>query len=289
MDQQTTSSIIRRLLALAIDFSLLAFIGFLSGFLLEDFYVSLAGYGTLAGSAFVIVYFTTLQSNIGKGQTLGKRIVKIQVMSLAKQYLTVRKSLLRSLMVFFPLMNIGMLSSGSFFLIIQAAILYFIFVFGYFVLVNKSRRGLHDILVSSVVLNKGVTDFQIGASNNMGSKKLIPVGVLGVLIISGAVYFTFAETELTQFLHVKESIEKREDVIKVINMRVSQESRNVNITVRIDAGLESLDKESAHFSEINAIVRREFPEAEEVTINLYSGYNIGLESKTQGVTKIIGS
>jgi uncharacterized RDD family membrane protein YckC len=79
MDKSLRPSVLKRVVALIIDFIVLGIVGFLSGLVLEDFYVSLGKYGTLVGTAITMLYFSVLQSNIGKGQTLGKKAIGARV------------------------------------------------------------------------------------------------------------------------------------------------------------------------------------------------------------------
>ncbi len=113
MNKELRPSIFKRLLALIVDFIILGIIGYVSGLVLEDFYVSLGKYGTLIGSTITIIYFSILQSPIGKGQTIGKKAIGVKVINLQGNYLSLKESFLRSFIVFFPIMNVGLFSGGN--------------------------------------------------------------------------------------------------------------------------------------------------------------------------------
>jgi len=302
MDKQLRPSIFKRFLALMVDFIVLAILGYISGFFLEDFYVSLGKYGTLIGSGVTILYFSVLQSKIGKGQSLGKMAIGAKVTDLKGEYLTFEKSFLRSFIVFFPLMNIAIFSSGSGMLIIVMLFMLTIFASIYLVFINKSRRCLHDILVSSVVTNEHVKEFEINDLNDRSTKKLIPIGVVAILMIAGVVYQTFTENTFTQLLAAKEKIEGYPGVITVDEVksgtttysgpnRPSTTTSFVKIKVRID-NEEAISLNSNYFHEFREIIKTEIPESQNVdavTITLYYGYNIGIASKTKSVTKTFAS
>jgi uncharacterized RDD family membrane protein YckC len=69
----------RRLLAFIFDGVLLGLVGVILGLLLFDSLARLGGWGRLIGFCHALVYFGVLNSAIGGGQTIGKRIMKIQV------------------------------------------------------------------------------------------------------------------------------------------------------------------------------------------------------------------
>lgn len=299
MDKKLRPSIFKRLLALIVDFIILGIMGYISGLFLEDFYVSLGKYGTLVGSSITIVYFSILQSSIGKGQTLGKKAIGAKVTNLNGEYLSLDKSFLRSFIVFFPIMNLEIFSNGSNLLILLILLMLTIFASFYFILVNKSRRCLHDILFDSIVTNQEVIDIEIDEQNDRSKKKLIPIGVICILMIGMGIYQTFSENTLSQLLSAKEKIESVDGVITVNEVKSSTTTysntnessstyTSVEITVRINDKNEVNNLESIYFDDIYQIIKDEVPDSENVDgifITLYYGYNIGIASKKQSVTK----
>lgn len=299
MDKKLRPSIFKRLLALIADFIILGIMGYISGLFLEDFYVSLGKYGTLVGSSITIVYFSILQSSIGKGQTLGKKAIGAKVTNLNGEYLSLDKSFLRSFIVFFPIMNLEIFSNGSNLLILLILLMLTIFASFYFILVNKSRRCLHDILFDSIVTNQEVIDIEIDEQNDRSKKKLIPIGVICILMIGMGIYQTFSENTLSQLLSAKEKIESVDGVITVNEVKSSTTTysntnessstyTSVEITVRINDKNEVNNLESIYFDDIYQIIKDEVPDSENVDgifITLYYGYNIGIASKKQSVTK----
>jgi len=76
---RTISGFWGRLLAIVLDGFVLGIVGFVSGLFFFDFYARLGGWGRLIGFGADSMYFGILNSGIGKGQTIGKRIMKIEV------------------------------------------------------------------------------------------------------------------------------------------------------------------------------------------------------------------
>lgn len=299
MNPKLRPTIFERALALIIDFFIIGIIGFVSGLFLEDFYVSLGRYGTLVGSMITIVYFAIWHSSIGKGQSIGKKVIGAKVTDFNCSYLTFNKAFLRALIVFFPVLNIELLSRGNGFMIITILVVLSLLASVYLILVNKSRRCLHDLLVSSVVIKKQIFDLEMEDQNDSSYKKLIPIGVFSVLMIGAGLYFSFSKTMLSQSLAIKEKIEQKKGVVSVnevqsnvtthynLNEPVSISS-SVHVSVRIDDENEVHDMNSKFFKECYDIIRNEMPESGQVNqigITLYYGYNIGIAHKEYAVTK----
>jgi len=301
MDKNLRPSIFKRLLALIIDFVLLGIIGYISSLFLEDFYVSLGKYGTLIGSTITVTYFSILQSSVGKGQTIGKKIIGAKVTDLKGEYLTIGKSFLRSSIVFFPIMNVEIFSGGNGMIVILMLVLLSIFASFYLILINKSRRCLHDILVHSVVTNEDVQEFELSESNDRSTKKLIPIAVLAALMIGTGIYQIFTENKLSQLLAAKSKIEEQPGVITVNEVKSSTTTysspdestrtyTSIKVTVRINDKAEASNLNSKYFDDFYKILKNEIPDSQTVdgvTISLYYGFNIGIASKTQSVTKTI--
>jgi len=297
MDKKLRPSIFKRLLALLLDMAVLGVIGYISGLFLEDFYVSLGKYGTLVGSTVAILYFSVLQSKIGKGQSIGKMAISAKVTDLHGHYLTFEKSLLRSFILFFP-MNAEIFSSGSGMTVVVMFLLLIFFASFYFILVNKSRRCLHDLLVSSVVTNQEASEIQVDELNDRSIKKIVPIAAIGVVLIGMALYTTFTENSLHELMEVKKKIEEKKGVIIVNEAksgrttytspnRPDETYTSISITVRV-SNREDVNMNSNFFREFYDIIKKEIPEAENVdrvTISLYYGYNIGIASSTRKVTK----
>jgi len=84
-----------RLVALILDGLCLGLLGLILGLLLFDPLSRLGGWGRLLGFCIALVYFGVLNSAIGKGQTIGKRIMRIAVVDRAGNHISLGRSFLR--------------------------------------------------------------------------------------------------------------------------------------------------------------------------------------------------
>jgi uncharacterized RDD family membrane protein YckC len=300
MDKKSRPSIFKRGLALMIDLLILGVIGYMSGAFLESFYVSLGNYGSLIGATITLIYFSIFHSSIVKGQTVGKQIVAIRVTNLTGEYLSLKKAFLRSFVFYFPIMIVGIFFEGNGILILGSLPSL------YFALVNKkSRRSLHDILALSIVVNEATTDFKVDEQNDRSNKKIIPIALITFLIIGLGIYQIGATNTpdnnspeyLNPLLSATEKIENKKGW--VVNEFVFSTStyRSTNspprttshlmLTVRIDDKNE-LNVDSKYFEEFYEIIKKEVPEYQEtdgVVITFDYGYNIGIASSTESVTR----
>jgi uncharacterized RDD family membrane protein YckC len=154
----------RRVGAFLIDVLIVGILGLAVAFTMRDTLAPLGAWGRLVGFLIALPYFAVLNSRIGGGQTLGKRLFRIKVIEVAGGELSVGKSILRSGILQIPWFLNGAAFSGatlfSFWLFPLS-----IAVFGiglsilYLVIFNRpSRRSLHDIAIDSVVVRAPATN-----------------------------------------------------------------------------------------------------------------------------------
>lgn len=158
-----TAGIWRRLGAFVVDGVLLGVVGVLAGVVFYEDFVSLGGWGRLIGFAVALAYLGVMNSRLGAGQTLGKRLFKLRVVGADGAPLPLRKALLRSLVLAVPWFLNGapfpadLLASPLLYVLSLAifglggAILYLLFF-------NRgTRQSLHDLLAGSYVVNADAT------------------------------------------------------------------------------------------------------------------------------------
>jgi len=159
--QYEISGFWRRLGAFLIDSIILGVFGFILGLFFAPYFVVLGGWGRAVGFLIAITYFAILNSNIGGGQTIGKRILKIQVLDKAGELLNLPKSATRYSIIGIPYFLNGATISESFFYPIGFYLLSLL-VFGFglsivylFVFNRNTRQSLHDIITGTYVIIKG--------------------------------------------------------------------------------------------------------------------------------------
>lgn len=133
-----------------------------------------------------IIYFTLLNSRVGNGQTIGKRVFKIKVTSEFGKPISLVKSLLRSLpttlFIHWYLIVFTLATNDLPFRYIAHILLIFAFGTLYFSVIKLNRQGLHDLLVGTQVIQKG--------SAIHTTKNLTPRVVLGFVLPVG-VYLAY--------------------------------------------------------------------------------------------------
>ena len=76
------ASLFRRFVAALVDSLILAGVGFVAGIFFAEHFSLLGRWGFLLGLSLAACYFSVLNSNLGGGQTFGKRLMKIQVVQM---------------------------------------------------------------------------------------------------------------------------------------------------------------------------------------------------------------
>lgn len=183
--QHEISGFWRRVIAFFIDGLILGGVGLLLGMFLSEQFVLLGGLGRGVGFVIAALYFGILNSSIANGQTLGKRLLGIQVITRDGQLLNIAKSFLRYSIIAVPyFLNGAHISSNSMQTLWIYVLALLVFGFGlsiiYLILFNRNtRQSLHDLLVGTYVI-------RIKSETEISQKTVwrIHYGVCGILLIS---------------------------------------------------------------------------------------------------------
>jgi uncharacterized RDD family membrane protein YckC len=92
----------RRLAAYALDSFILLLVGFVLSLFLRHIFMQMGAWGLLMGLTIAGLYFGLMNSAIGRGQTLGKRVFKLEVIDREGRHLSPGRSVLRYLIFAFP-------------------------------------------------------------------------------------------------------------------------------------------------------------------------------------------
>jgi uncharacterized RDD family membrane protein YckC len=239
----------RRVLAIILDITFLAIPLIILGFVFEDLAFSLGPWGRLFGYGIMFLYWGCLTSKLGKGQTIGKKIMKIAVVDSQGSYLALGKALLRALI----LVLMGLLNGWNFpygqdpiVVVISST-----FVFGgglavgYGLIFNrKTRQGIHDLLVKSYVV-KGPTELGAIAPEIPRLHTRISYGLVGLGLVLGIASLflrgltpTFGVLEpgdLPQMMEIRSAIANSGDFFNVsIQRNNRQQLGNSNILKDLD-------------------------------------------------------
>lgn len=149
----------RRIAAFLVDITILGTSGFCLGFMFQDFFVQIGNWGNLIGFSIALLYYSILNSSLGHGQTLGKKLFKIKVVDSNNNTITVIRSCSRYLVLYIPVYLNGVQPSGNITPMLLEY-LYPLIIFGglfstyYLYLFNRTtRQSLHDLAVGTYVVN----------------------------------------------------------------------------------------------------------------------------------------
>ena len=155
-----------RLVSDTIDTIILGLFGLALALPLMDVFNKIGENGLWIGLVITFLYTGILQSSFGKGQSLAKKILKIQVLRRDGSYLSLTRSFLRYLIIALIFYN-GWIAMGLFNIfpslnnyIFPQIYSYVIFtlMIGCAVMVSfhPLKRGLHDLIADSIVVRKRV-------------------------------------------------------------------------------------------------------------------------------------
>lgn len=187
--QTAISGFWRRLLAFVIDGSVVAIPLFILGFVIRDIAFTLGPWGRIIGYALIIPYWGYFNSEIRLGQTLGKRVSKIAVVDRHNNYLSLKKSFFRAII----LGLIFMLNGWALSMLqvpVVAALLGGIVYGGSLVLIyglvfnRTTRQGTHDLLARSYVI-KAPPNLTAATPQIPRIHQRIIYGLLGVGLLIG--------------------------------------------------------------------------------------------------------
>ena len=182
---RAVGSLWRRFIAYALDAFVLGIVGSGIGAVFYDRLARLGSWGRLVGFSVSFVYFAVLDSEIGNGQTLGKRWLRLRVIDRSGSPISLARSLLRTLIFVIPpsLYGLKLAESRTPSIVISLVFMVVWWVGGatlYLIAFNhRTRQGIHDIAVGSCVANAEV----FGPLNIEQAQKTIWVALSIILVV----------------------------------------------------------------------------------------------------------
>lgn len=148
----------RRIGALIVDTLVLAFGGFVLGLLLEPVFIQMGAWAALVGFGISLGYFGVLNSRMGNGQTLGKKLLGIRVVDINNHTISFSCSLLRYAVYGIPFaLQAETVAWGD----ASALVIYpvaFLVIGGSFSIIylyifnRNTRQSLHDLVAGTFVV-----------------------------------------------------------------------------------------------------------------------------------------
>ncbi len=185
----------RRVAAFFIDGLILGIVGQIIGWSASSFWFNIGPNGSILGLIIVLLYFGILNSKLGNGQTVGKRLLKTAVRDKNNKPISLKRSLLRISILAFPALLNGWALPGLDTIILD--LLFGIIVFGvgaaivYTMIFNRgSRQGIHDLICKTYVVHlkaEGIEAFPVTARKHwIVSAVLVAISVI---VVSGMTIF----------------------------------------------------------------------------------------------------
>jgi len=181
-----------RLIAFAVDSLILGLIGLAMGSAFSYTLSELGPWGRLVGFSIGLLYFGCLDSSIGNGQTLGKRLTRLRVTDLHGNTISLGKSLVRYTVLAAPFFLNGIslpITRTSWTVLFLLGLA----VFGvggstlYLLVFNRNtRQGLHDLAVGSYVVNAPETGEL--RTKPIGRSQWVVVGLIFAVAFTAGVY-----------------------------------------------------------------------------------------------------
>lgn len=287
-----------RIGAFLIDCAILGVIGFILGLCFEDHFISIGSYGILYGMIITIVYLTIFNSKLMNGQTIGKKIVNIQIVDKYGNKLGVDRSLYRALILCIPYYTVNLTTSG----ISEGSFIFTILFIGLFSLIlgvitiyifnSTNRQSLHDILIGSYVVSVQRNE-ELTA---LPSYKKLAIYIYGsliiILLISTAFNFTRTSTE---YKSMNSAYDNLNEIDGVINASVSKNTTTVygeeNSTTRTyiaSLWLAKLPEDKSQVENMKEVreavkiilnVEPNINSFDNISITLIKGFDIGISKK----------
>ena len=233
----------KRVLSDLLDAILLGLVGFLLSLITGDIFYEIGSRGAWIGLAISFLYTGLLQTSLGQGQSLGKKILGIQVLAMDGSFLSFPKSFLRYGVIAFFVYNqaiaqmLGLTLELNWIGFLYTLLVLVAFL-GCFLMVpiHPLKRGLHDLLSGSLVVKKGTYTKDLVEMDGAKVKRAkVAFGVWGaaclLVVVAGV------------FLWSKVSHMPAMDKMVQLSEKLSQETAfnevSVNLSTSVSGGSDS--------------------------------------------------
>jgi uncharacterized RDD family membrane protein YckC len=285
----------RRFVAEVLDALLLGATGWAIGYPFRYVLSDLGSRAAWIGLVVSLLYAGLLQSSLGRGQTLGKRALGIQVLRRDGGYLRMGASMLRFLVVSFVFYNsmygsfLESVSPGV--AAVAGSVLLFVVVWMFFacflmIPLHPLKRGLHDVISGSVVVRKGRYDAALLAQleNPRRARRALGItAVLAVVMLGGVIWGidSLAKgADMAVMKSLRDDLAKNYQVTKVSSSTWNGAHRTLNVEIWITLRVQENEKERERLrAEVLARTRSLLPKTEEfekIKIWMKSGFQLGI-------------
>lgn len=290
-----SAPLLKRLVALVIDLTLLYLIGKLISIFLGNYVMYLGHYKVVIGIVLSTIYFTIAHSNICKGKSIGKKLLELQVVGLNGKYLSVFKSFLRSIIFTIPycfsdLLNINFGCSMNVYQFVGYTIIpTSLFINHFFIFANPSRQCLHDYLTKSVVAHKSHSnEFKIESISKW--VKFLPLIIfclsIGAFILFLNPYSSQNQADIKELNSIESAIAKNHSLYFSKFYYEFSENEETNKTLIIECFIPTKDADMS--SEVYLLTEELAPFKEKykiskISLHVVKDFNIGIYSHWESI------
>lgn len=295
----------RRLFAAFVDSLILGVPALFVGYLLFDQLSELGQNGRAIGAVISLAYFGILNSSVGGGQTLGKRMLGVRVVGASGEPIGLPRAVIRTVILLLPFYLNGFDMSAFAGLVAPAesmlpAVVAMVLVFGFglamiylYIFNRKTRQSLHDLFVETYVVRAnegGAVDVRVWPVHVAIALALITGG-----FVLPAYVGTIAKSVATDDeFAAMEAIQKDVMVLPYIRSVSVQQTRAAFISSKTNTSTTFLDVEVSlkkrtsnadpMMKEIAGVVLKRAPDLlgnEQLRIGVAAGFDIGIARATE--------
>jgi len=284
----------RRIGAFFIDSIILGLVGFGLGLFLEDIFVEIGGWGRLVGFSIALIYFGIMNSRIANGQTFGKKMLKLRVVSADNKPISLVKSFGRYSIIGIPFFLNGVQlpieTTISFWLYGLSLIIFGgLFSIVYLYVFNRvTRQSLHDLVFSTFVVNVGIDNANI---EKIWRPHLITVGLFFLAAALVPVYTSsLAQQEPFSDLIKAHGILLENPLVNnasitygksIVNTVKTGTTETTYVKAQIFLKKNQISNSELSHKIASALVKhyKQAIEKDVILINLIYGYDIGISSR----------
>lgn len=280
----------RRLAAWMVDFLLLTGVGQALGWTMSSLWFRLGPYGRFVGILVVLLYFGVLNSKVGNGQTLGKRLLKIGLRDRQNNAIDIGRSFLRIAILAAPALLNGWALPVFQNVAAQWCLTVIVFGFGgaitYMLVFNRTaRQSLHDIACGTHVVHLGGTPMA-GFPSTPRLHFVVSGVLVGVIALGGIVAAYLATTgSFARLLAIQEALRDDSRFFSVVvqdnTLRAPERSfRSLEVRLWYRGVLPDAERPRM----MNEVARRilrstsDINQYDYVGVGLLSAYDLGIAS-----------
>jgi uncharacterized RDD family membrane protein YckC len=288
----------RRLLAFIIDSLVLGTVGFVLGLAFFDYFVELGEWGRIVGFFIALFYFGIMNSGISKGQTIGKRLTKIKVVSATGELLPLSKSVVR-----FVVFSVAFLLNGAplpqdILFSWVGSVIVSLAVFGLlasiiylFIFNRKTRQSIHDLVVGSYVVKADSAPDPIRTSAWKGHYAVVSL-LLVAAGLAPIVIGYLAPKEPFNYLSSIQGALQTQPEVKYANVStgtnfVKFRNQDTKFSTYLSSRIvlvKKIDDYDGLANKLARIMLETYPQAGEkdvIAVTISYGYDIGISSSWQ--------